>query len=154
MNGGTADINFYTTGFVSRLTRIQELAAVERGGQFLTGLLVKSTVGGDTLLRREGRQDCQSELADLVAQRDSSGNRLLATVEADRRLVISSQPAEADWQFTLDSRGRLRTRSGREVCSHDQPAGKRIWLANGWLGTLPCIESVEWTPQVGLSVKW
>ena len=89
-----SDINFYTTGFVSRLSRMQELAAVERGGQFLTGLLVKSTVGGDTLLRREGIRDCQSELADLLAQGDSSGNRLLATVEADRRLVVYSQPAE------------------------------------------------------------
>lgn len=151
---GAADINFYTVGYISRLTRMQELAAVERGGQFLTGMQVNSTINGDTLLRREGRQDCQSELADLLAQEDSSGKRLLALVEADRRLVIYSQPAENDWQFNLDSLGVLRSRSGRAVWSHDLPAGQRMLLANGWLQTHPLIESVAWTPQDGLRVKW
>jgi len=154
VNSGTADVNFYTTGFISRLIRMQELAAVDRGGQFLTGVQVNSVVDGDTLLRREGIQDCQSELADLLAQGDSSGTRLLALVEADRRLVIYSQPAEADWQFNLDSQGVLRSRSGRAVWSHDLPAGQRMHLANGWLQSRPLIESVEWTPQDGLRVKW
>ncbi len=153
VGSGAADINFYTTGFISRLTRMQELAAVERGGQFLTGLQVNSIVGGDTLLRREGIQDCQSELTDLLAQGDSSGKRLLALVEADRRLVIFSQPAEADWQISLDSKGVLRRRSGRAVWSHDLPAGQRMQLSNGWLQTHPLIETVKWTPEGGLQVK-
>jgi len=154
VGSGTADINFYTTGFISRLTRMQELAAVERGGQFLSGVQVNSAVNGDTLLRREGIQDCQSEMADLLAQGDSSGERLLALVEADRRLVIYSQPVEADWQISLDSQGVLRSRSGRAVWSHDLPAGQRMQLSNGWLQIHPLIETVEWTAQEGLRVMW
>ena len=151
---GSTDINFYTTGFISRLSRMQQLAAVDRGGQFLTGLQVNSPVSGDTLLWRQGRQDCQSELADLLVQGDSSGSPLQAVVEADRRLAIHSQPAENDWQFTLDNQGTLRTRSGREVCSHDLPAGQRVHLANGWLETYPLIEAAAWSPQDGLRVSW
>ncbi len=152
--GGLGDVNFYTTGYTARSTRLAELTAQENGGQFLTDLQVQSVVGGETLLKREGILDCQSELESLLAQGSDSASRLLAQIEADRRLVIYDQPAEEAWCYMLDGSGVLRTRSGRAAWSHDPLAGQRVWLANHWLEAQPLIQAVEWTPERGLSITW
>lgn len=151
---GTSDVNFYTTGYTSRLARLGELTSADRGGQFLTGLRVGAAITGDTLLRREGILDCQTELLDLLSSGDASGTPLYARVEPDRRLVIDSQPVGDDWRFTLDSAGLLRVRSGRQAWCPDQPAGQRVRLQTGWLDAAPMIERVEWAPKRGLLITW
>ncbi|OGN75757.1 MAG: hypothetical protein A2X24_01850 [Chloroflexi bacterium GWB2_54_36] len=152
--GGLGDINFYTTGFTARSARLAELTAQGNGGQFLTDLQVQSIISGETLLKREGILDCRAELESLLAQGSDSASRLLAQIEADRRLVIYDQPAEDAWRYILDGSGVLRTRSGRAAWSHDPLAGQRVWLANNWLEVQPLIQTVEWTPERGLTVAW
>ena len=152
--GGLADVNFYTTGYTTRLTRLEELAAPGNGGQFLTDLQVQSVIHGETLLKREGILDCREELAGLLEQGSSGASRLLAQVEADRRLVVYDQPVEDAWRYTLDGSGMLRTRSGRAAWSPDQPAGQRLMLVNGWNEHQVIIGALEWTPEGGLQVKW
>ncbi|MHB8819953.1 MAG: hypothetical protein ACYC7M_12930, partial [Bellilinea sp.] len=83
-----------------------------------------------------------------------NGSRLLARVDADRRLVVSSEPAGQDWLFCLNGAGELRTRSGRVAMSLDQPAGQRVLLVNGWETQPVIIEELEWTPEHGLAVRW
>jgi hypothetical protein len=154
LSGGSTDFNFYVAGFTSRSTRLQELAGANRGGQFLTGLQIKADVAGDTLLRREGIWDCQAEMVELLALGDANGTRLYGQVDAERRLTIFSEPASADWRFSMTGDGQLRVKSGRPAWCPDQPAGERVWLANPGLEALPVIERVEWTPQGGLQVTW
>ena len=152
--GGLGDVNFYTTGYTTRFARLEELAAQENGGQFLTDLLVLSVISGETLLKREGILDCRAELEGLLEQGSDSASRLLAQIEADRRLVIYDQPAEDAWRYMLDGSGALRTRSGRAAWSHDPLAGQHVWLANHWLDAQPLIQVVAWTPERGLTVTW
>lgn len=152
--GGLGDVNFYTTGYTTRSARLAELAAQGNGGQFLTDLQVQSVISGDTLLKQEGILDCRVELESLLAQGSDSASRLLAQIDADRRLVIYDQPVMDDWRYILDGSGVLRTRSGRAAWSHDQLAGQRVWLSNDWLEAQPLIQIVEWTPEDGLAVTW
>jgi hypothetical protein len=150
---GLVDINFYVVGYVPRTTRLSELAAAERGGQFLTGLRLKPTIAGDTLLWRPGELTCREEIEALLQTGGADGSRLLAQVEADRRLVVFSPDEESEGWFSLDSSGELKTRSGRAALSSDRPAGKKLLPVNGWFEQPFSIEEVEWTPAGGLRVK-
>lgn len=152
-NAGLADINFYVVGYISRLARLNELAGAGLGGQFLSGIQVNTAVSGDTLLWREGILNCGDELLNLLDS-GGDGGRLLARVDADRRLVVSSLPAGQDWLFCLNGAGELRARSGRQARCVDQPAGQRVLLVNGWETRPVIIEELEWTPDGGLAVKW
>jgi len=146
---GLADINFYTVGYVLRLERLGELAAL--GGQFLGGLHTSADVEGETLLWAEGIFDCRQELEKLL-EGGSGGERLQAQVDAGRRLVVGTAPAA--WAFSLGADGLLRVRSGRLARCADQPAGQRALLTNGWMEAPVLVESVEWTPERGMSVGW
>jgi len=146
---GLADINFYTVGYVPRLERLGELAAL--GGQFLNGLHTATEMEGETQLWAEGIFDCRQELEKLL-EGGSGGERLLAQVDAGRRLVVGAAPQA--WSFSLGADGQLCVRSGRLARCADQPAGQRVLLTNGWIQTPVLVESVEWTPKRGMSVMW
>jgi len=154
VSSGTTDINFYTAGYTTRLARLAELAGSDLGGQFLTGFQADAVITGDTLLRRDGIWDCQKEFLNLLERGDVNGAPLAVRVDEDRRLVVVSQPDEADWRFTVDAGGILRTRSGRLAWCPDNPAGQRVLLATSWLETTPLIETAQWTPREGLVVTW
>ena len=85
-----ADLLFAVWGKQEITAQVQKI--VQDEGQFLTGCDVLDTAGVVDYQYREGANKAKAEAEGLLGLNSASGQRLLATVTADRRVVVSRAP--------------------------------------------------------------
>ena len=148
----SSDYACVTSGLVPRAERIQRLLANSAGGQFLTGLVLRSQPNGYSPLYRDGLHTCLEELRHEFDLGDSSAPTLLAQVRVDRSLEISAEPLPGSEELVIKPDGGIYDLSGQRVEEGGSVVGRRARFAAGWLGESSLIQRAEWTPAGGLRV--
>ena len=104
-----ADLLFAVWGKQEITTQIQKIITDE--GQFLTGCDILNTAGVVDYQYRAGANKAMAEAEALLGLNSASGQRLLATVTPDRRVLVSSAPLLASAgmvdRVRLDTNGKF-----------------------------------------------
>jgi len=104
-----ADLLFAVWGKQEITTQIQKIITDE--GQFLTGCDILNTAGVVDYQYRAGANKARAEAEALLGLNSASGQRLLATVTPDRRVLVSSAPLLASAgmvdRVRLDTNGKF-----------------------------------------------
>lgn len=154
----TFDLGFIILGTADGASQIARIADSAAGaGQFFTGCRVEAVIGVESIPYRDGSTRGREEMEQHLRTGTLYGERLLAEVDAERRVRVYSQPHAEDARLMVDERGKITQRGGGPVDLGQQPAGQ--WVDLGWnavgvstpgyVGAV-FVEACTWTPNEGL----
>lgn len=105
------DLIFRLTGLEDTATQLEDIFT--ESGLFVAGGLLEGYVIEDDPIGviswqyREGDHTCLAEIEDLVALGDGAGERLLISIDAEKRLRVQSKPAQSALDPILQNDGSI-----------------------------------------------
>jgi hypothetical protein len=122
-----ADLLFAVWGKQEITTQI---ANIVTGGQFLNGCDVLATAGVVDYQYRSGDNKARGEAESLLSQTTATGRRLLATVTAERKVIVDAAPLVANAVMTdmvrLDNDGKFYRATGTPLEPGILPVAKWV----------------------------
>jgi hypothetical protein len=115
-----------STAYQSVAAQIQSIYT--QCGQFLTGLEMEATANLLSNEYRDGSRMGRSEIEDLLRGGADAGGWLLATIDADRRLHITDEPARDSDYFYVANDGSLWDKFGTPISPETCPVGKWLYM--------------------------
>jgi hypothetical protein len=158
--GTDADLLFVILGTTETTTQIGQI--VTSCGQFLTATMINTVSGVYSSPYRDGTQSGLAVIRELLKSGTTNYRRLQASVDDERRVTISEEPAMGTGNYGIDADGNLYDAYGNLMIKEQFPAG--VWLElkelvpiqAQFLGvrnpTTVFVESVTW--QAGGKMSW
>lgn len=119
-----ADLLFVILGTTETTTQISQI--VTACGQFLTATVVDNASGVYTSPYRDGSQTGLAVIRELFKSGSTNYRRLQGSVDDERRLTISEEPAQGSGNYKIDATGNLYDPYGNLILKEQMPAG--VWL--------------------------
>jgi hypothetical protein len=130
-------------------------------GQFVTEQVWEVSASATPALAsyRDGDTTARTEIELLMAAGTTNLRRVLARIDAERRVIWSEEPANTNVQYLLHRDGRLTRTSGGEVLPYAPTVGVWVRLADvpktadgsGLIdASLQYMNAAEWAPGDGL----
>ncbi len=149
----TLDWRYYysaTSGNLDSIAKIALIMAIS--GQFLAGVNPRGTSGVSTVAASSGLNTGMVEVIDLLKTGDSSGNRIVSLIDAQRRAEISVVTKTPE--YYQDRTGALYNAGGYLMSPYFAPVGRYVSLKNGNLGTIGLSKSARTISQFCASAEW
>lgn len=122
-----ADMPFVAWGVEDTATQVHDI--VQAMGDLLDGAVIDGSVGVEARQYRSGENTALDEIEDLLLSGTAADRRLMATVQASRRVVIQSQPAaSAGYDWVMHADGRITREQDQEAEPGVLPAGRWVQL--------------------------
>lgn len=155
-----ADLLFSILGVTETTTQISQI--ITACGQFLTATVLDSVSGVYSSPYRDGTQTGLAVIKELFKSGTTNYRRLQASIDDERRLIISEEKALGSENYKIDAAGTLYDPYMNRIEKATMPAG--VWLElvdivpaqAQFIGvrnpTTVFVESVTW--QMGGKMRW
>ena len=156
------NLQFKIVGTMETTQQIKLMAASGFGGQFLTGVEVQQASGIYTNPQRTGDTTALEEIRAHLAAGTSTGEKLQATITAERVLRITQRPAAENAPWIVRNDGVIRVPGGQAARPGPDMVGSWAVLDTKWASSSAnwlqspgrvFLEGVEWSEGVCRAVS-
>jgi len=159
-----ADMPF-RIGVTNQVETTQQIAdLVRQGGQFLRGTDAPVGSGRKVASYLNGDTTAITEIEDLLRMGGAGGRRMLASVQRNRRLLVTEEPERYTAATYMDSGGRLTTQTGKQLDDFAPPVGEWLRLRDVVPGSVDMtqlvnpeyqfVEGANWSVGAGLRLRF